>query len=63
MEEDHNGRRTGMTGRVRSLPKIQGVPRERTVTQLGDVGPGHLGVQMLPDLGCALDRDQDKEGK
>ena len=52
-----------MTGRVGSLPKIQGVPRVRTVMQVGDVGPGLLGVQMLPDLGRALDRDQDKEGK
>lgn len=52
-----------MIGRVRSLPKIQSVPRERTVTQTGNVGPGLLGFQMLPDLGRALDRDQDKEGK
>ena len=52
-----------MTGPVRSFPKIQSVPREGTVTQVGDVGPGLLGVQMLPDLGRALDRDQDKEGK
>ena len=35
----------------------------RTVTQVGDVGPGLVRVQMLPDLGRALDRDQDKEAK
>ena len=52
-----------MTGPVRSFPKIQSVPREGTITQVGDVGPGLLGVPMLPDLGRALDRDQDKEGK
>jgi hypothetical protein len=63
MEEDHNGHRTGMTGPSRSFPKIQSVPRKRTIAQVGDVGNALPSVQVLPNLGRTLDGDKGKKRK